>query len=99
MPLKPITAMRKDRASAKGVKLQHRHFAFIAGVIKSQRDSKTETPAAIRRWASYFANDLPKTNHNFDRARFFTALGLADPIVEQPAYPSETEGEYIKRRK
>src|SRR5258708_3095538 len=88
MPLKPITSMRKDRASAKGVKLQHRHFAYIANVIATSGERAEDK----RRWANYFALDLEKTNPNFDRTRFFTAVGVDDPYVTQAAYPAEWSG-------
>src|SRR5258708_39034483 len=90
MPLKPITAMRKDRASATGVKLQHRHFAFIANVIATSGERAEDK----RRWANYFALDLEKTNPNFDRARFFTAVGVDDPYVTQAAYGEPDHGSY-----
>ncbi len=85
MPLKPVTAMRKDKSSGKsaGVQMQHRHFAFIANVIATSGERNEDK----RRWANYFAQDLEKTNPNFDRARFFTAVGIDDPYVTQAAYP------------
>src|SRR6266446_3321731 len=84
MPLKPVTAMRKDKSTGKsGVQLQHRHIAFIANVLATSGESND----VKRRLANYFAQDLEKTNPNFDRARFFTAVGVDDPYVTQAAYP------------
>lgn len=87
MPLKPITAMRKDRASANSVKLQHRHFAFIAGLI-AKSGERTEDK---RRIVDLLAKGLATTNPNFDRARFFTAAGVDDPYITQAAYPNMDE--------
>lgn len=84
MALKPTSAMRKDRAAAgQSIALQHRHFAFIAGVIKHSGE-RTEDK---RRWANHFADVLAQTNDNFDRARFFNAAGVDDPYVTEAAYP------------
>ena len=83
MPLKPVTAMRKDKVTGKSVTtMQHRHFAFIANVIATSGERSEDK----RRWANYFAHDLEKTNPNFDRARFFSAVGVDDPYVTQAAY-------------
>ncbi len=88
MPLKPVTAMRKDKSTGKsaGVQMQHRHFAFIANVIATSGERNEDK----RRWAHAFAHDLAKSNPNFDRARFFTAVGVDDPYVTQAAYGTET---------
>lgn len=96
MPLKPTTAMHKDRRTGKdSVRMQHRHFAFIAGVIGTSGERSEDK----RRWANYFAQELEKTNPNFDRARFFTAVGVDDPYVTQAAYPDDwtmsPDGEYF----
>ena len=91
MPLKPVTAMRKDKSTGKSVTMQHRHMAFIANVIATSGERSEDK----RRWASYFAHDLAKSNPAFDRARFFTAVGVDDPVddpyVTQAAYPEEPE--------
>jgi len=83
MPLKPKTAMRKDRRSALDIDLQHRHFAFIAKVIATSGERNEDK----RRWANHFAVSLAGTNLKFDRARFFNAVGVDDPYVTQAAYP------------
>ncbi len=88
MPLKPTAAMRKDRMTGKsaGIQLQHMHFAFIAKVIATSGE-----PIQDRRaWACMFASALDATNPNFDRARFFSAVGVDDPYVTQAAYGSHT---------
>ena len=84
MPLNPTTAMRKDRKSANNAitTMQHRHFAFIAKVIAASGERSEDK----RRWANYFAHALDGTNPNFDRARFFSAVGVDDPYVTQAAY-------------
>ncbi len=98
MPLKPVTAMRKDKSTGKsGVQLQHRHIAFIANVLATSGESND----VKRRLANYFAQDLEKTNPNFDRARFFTAVGVDDPYMTQAAYPrplSEVKKSYAEFR-
>src|SRR6266576_1250110 len=94
MPLKPVTAMRKDKSTGKsaGVQMQHRHFAFIANVIASLPTHAPSLRAQKSSIASAFAAALAETNPNFDRARFFTAVGVDDPYVTQAAYPrSEAE--------
>src|SRR6266446_1507306 len=83
MPLKPITAMRKDKSTGKSATMQHRHMAFIAKVIATSGERAEDK----RRWASYFAYDLAKANPAFDRARFFSAAGIDDPYITEAAYP------------
>ncbi len=90
MPLKPTTAMRKDKSTGKSVIMQHRHMAFIANVIATSGERAEDK----RRWASYFAYDLAKANPAFDRARFFSAVGVDDPYFTQAAYPEETADGY-----
>src|SRR5258705_9381550 len=87
MPLKPVTAMRKDKRSALDVDLQHRHFAFIAKVIATSGERNEDK----RRWANHFAVALAGTNLKFDRARFFSAVGVDDPYVTQAAYGDDLE--------
>ncbi len=88
MPLKPVTAMRKDKSTGKfaGVQMQHRHFAFIANVIASLPTHAPSLRAQKSSIASAFAEALVGTNPNFDRARFFTAVGIDDPYMTQAAY-------------
>ena len=60
-------ALNKDRRGATHLPLQHRHFAFIAGVI-------SKLPEHVRGWAAVqFANECERCNERFDRARFYEA--------------------------
>lgn len=75
------SAHRKDVRSAKkaagswpGV-LQHRHFSFIAGVVKAMPDHAPSLRAQKRSIALAFADACAGTNSRFDRARFLTACG------------------------
>lgn len=82
MPLSYKAALQKDRTNAKAlVQFQHRHFAIIASLI---RDSGERTEDK-RRIANILAQGLEKTNPNFDRARFFSAVGVDDPYVTEAA--------------
>jgi hypothetical protein len=61
---------KKDiSTAAKGVDLQHRHFAFIAATIKSMDGSHDYR----REIARDFANACAATNPRFDRGRFLAA--------------------------
>lgn len=69
MPLTPQAANRKDQSTARhGVTLQHRHFAFIAGVIARH-------PVAHERVTMYaaFVDACERSNPRFDRGRFRAA--------------------------
>ena len=75
------SALRKDiRNAAKaggswpGV-LQHRHFAFIAGVVKAMPDHAPSLRAQKRSIALAFADACAGTNPRFDRRRFLLACG------------------------
>lgn len=72
MPLKPETARRKDRG-ASPTKMQHRHFATIAGIIRDMPMSQFPDKARI---AQRFADKLVETNPAFDKARFIAACGI-----------------------
>ena len=79
--LTQTSALRKDIRSAKhangawpGV-LQHRHFAFIAGVIKAMPAHAASLRAQKRSTALAFADACASTNPRFDRARFLLACG------------------------
>jgi hypothetical protein len=65
------SALRKDLSTARhGVTLQHRHFSFIAAVIK-------DLPKAMRiEVAQHFADACATSNGRFDRSRFFAACGF-----------------------
>lgn len=71
MPLTQHAALAKDTDHRKGIELQHRHFAFIAGVIAEMTDEMAQRDAA-----SVFASACARTNGKFDRARFMAACGL-----------------------
>ena len=75
MPLSEVAAYSKDKRTAKTALMQHRHFAFIADILANSG----ERPEDIRRWASRFAYEFKRSNHRFDRARFFKAVGVDDP--------------------
>lgn len=69
MALTTESALRKDQTNAGG-RLEHRHFAVIAGII-------ADMPAQYRRdVAETFAAGLEHTNPRFDRARFLRACGV-----------------------
>jgi len=71
MALKTASANRKDiSTAAHGVTLEHRHFAFIAGVIASLVDTYDQ-PLDKADVAEAFANACKATNPKFDCARFF----------------------------
>ena len=62
-------ALNKDRAFGRryaGPIMQHRHFAYIAKIIREDGD---------KGMALVFADRLGETNPNFDRARFLAAAG------------------------
>lgn len=72
MPLSASAALSKDKWSGKcTVLFQHRHFAFIAATIKQTHDDFRRMHMAYA-----FANELEKTNPNFDRDRFLRACGI-----------------------
>lgn len=73
MPLKPETALRKDR-STRPVTMQHRHYATIAAIIAEMPNAYGERDTA----ACYFARRLRDTNPNFDRQRFIAACEPED---------------------
>ena len=93
MSLKPTTAMRKDRTTGNKavISMQHRHFAFIANVIANMPDHAMALRVQKRSVASSFALALENTNPNFDRARFFSAVGVDDPYITQAAYGDDPD--------
>ena len=75
MALTTEAALRKDRTTATDVTLQHRHFAFIAMVLK---DTKPDRAFAAehdhwREQVRAFADACASSNGRFDRARFYAA--------------------------
>ena len=68
MPLSTQAAMQKDKASAGFCKMEHRHFALIAGVIANMTDANSRYETAY-----LFGLSLRKTNPSFDHDRFMRA--------------------------
>jgi len=68
------SALRKDRTNGANAKLEHRHFAFIASVIKGLGLEGSEQ----RHVAKCFAAACERTNPRFDRARFLNACGTEE---------------------
>lgn len=66
MPLTTESALRKDERTS--ATLEHRHFAFIAQTIAKINNAGYRTDVAV-----HFADELPRTNPRFDRARFLKA--------------------------
>lgn len=69
MALTTESALRKDRTTS--ATLEHRHFAFIAGVLAECHDLANYGPICRR-----FADACARTNPRFDRARFLRACGV-----------------------
>ncbi len=80
MPLKPEAALSKDRANKTHAapQLQHRHFAFIAGVIADMSVAKSMDPYTRLIVAIKFAKALSRTNKQFDRTRFLKACNAEE---------------------
>lgn len=72
MPLTNESALRKDEQHPFNVKLQHRHFAFIAGVIATLPSEYRDEVAMT------FVKALQRTNPKFDSARFQVACKAWD---------------------
>lgn len=68
------SATRKDRTTGQSAELQHRHFAFIAAVIKDAPASSSE----VEFWGKYFADACAGSNPRFDRRRFLAACGVEE---------------------
>lgn len=67
MALTTESALRKDRTSAQGATMEHRHFAFIANVLRDVPPKQRK--AIVERFAQACAGSNPR----FDRERFLTA--------------------------
>lgn len=78
MPLTAESAARKDRTTAQGAELQHRHFAFIAATLDRTRPANVQAVAyePWRRMVDAFADDCARSNPRFDRRRFLAACGI-----------------------
>ena len=70
-------ANRKDVATAaRGVTLEHRHFAVIAATIARMPSDGFDATTTLH-VAQHFAFHCADTNPRFDRARFLAACGVA----------------------
>jgi len=69
------SAARKDRTTGATTELQHRHFAFIAAVIKAMPSHAPTLRAQKRSTALAFADACAGSNPRFDRQRFMAACG------------------------
>ena len=76
--LNPDAAARKDANTGQSTVLQHRHFAFIAAVIKAMPDHAATLRTQKRSCALAFADACASSNPRFDRHRFMAACGLED---------------------
>ncbi len=68
------SATRKNQTTGKTAELQHRHFSFIAAVIKDLGLEGSEQ----RHVAKCFAHACAGSNPRFDRSRFLTACGVEE---------------------
>lgn len=70
MALTIEAALRKDKRNAKCIpaRMEHRHFAMIAGILALLPQSEENDEIV-----EHFAKELAKTNPRFDRARFLRA--------------------------
>lgn len=76
MALTQASAARKDSRTANGgPELQHRHFAFIADVIRNMPSHAATLRTQKRSCALSFADACGRSNPRFNRARFLTACG------------------------
>ena len=76
MALSPSSALDKDRRQPTAPSFQHRHFAEIARIIRTMDKVSNQEHGFIdirEDVAETFADQLARTNPNFDRARFLAA--------------------------
>lgn len=75
--LKDTTAQRKDITTGLA-RLEHRHFATIATIIREIDHGliACSTDATRKFMAETFADKLARTNPKFDRRRFLRACGV-----------------------
>jgi hypothetical protein len=71
MPLTVKAASQKDKTNAKACTMQHRQYAFIAGIIGSIEDTSVRLEMALK-----FAGELQRTNIRFDYNRFTRACNV-----------------------
>lgn len=64
--------------AARGVSLEHRHFAFIAATIAAMPDHAPSLRAQKASVAASFADACAGTNAKFSRSRFIAACQLRD---------------------
>lgn len=83
------SAVRKDKNAPHDVKLEHRHFAFIAATLESMKPqyrfkaggNGLRLHPAYTAWTQvvfHFADACAATNPKFDRARFLRACGVGE---------------------
>lgn len=68
--------MKDKNTALRGVELQHRHFSFIAAVIRDMPDHADTLRAQKRSVALAFADACKATNGRFNRDRFLAACGF-----------------------
>ena len=77
MALSSQAARRKDmRVFPLTLELQHRHFAFMAAVLKSEKPGSNWDVNKRLQWqlmVRSFADACSRTNPRFDRERFLAA--------------------------
>lgn len=79
MPLKTEAAARKDKTTGRGAELQHRHFCFIADMLKNAGGFGETEGVQEEQWqriVDQFADACAQSNPKFDRARFLKACGV-----------------------
>lgn len=80
MPLSSNAALRKDTNTAPA-KMQHRHYATIAGILNGMRGMGIAHGISVgqhEEMCKYFAGELRNTNPNFNTDRFLRACGVED---------------------
>jgi hypothetical protein len=78
MALTAQAAARKDSNSPLDVRLEYRHFAFIAATLANMKPTKHDSTFELRmaEWRGAccsFTDACERTNRNFDRTRFLRA--------------------------
>ena len=71
----PESASTKDRRTIRnGVEMQHRHFSFIADVLKNTKQ-RAYCHSEWLKMVEAFADACSRSNRRFDRERFYKACG------------------------
>lgn len=79
MALTQSSAFSKDTRTAQyGVKLQHRHFSFIAAVLKETMPTACSPDLWMQhiKMVDAFTDACARSNPRFDRVRFRKACGV-----------------------